>query len=205
MERKDSLVEEVCFYNFISILFEESEKDECLKEKEYDLDKSEETKEIESLSKRYESLKEEGKEKEQVGFETNEELNFFTNQSNSFLVSNFLCVQPFWIQNMENEGSLDYNIYKTISFYPPIPYLCFDHLLKETKLCSFALVCDRIPLQHLFSLISMLGKNQTMGCEDQGGGMGKEFSVNYEDITISLSLNPFLLCHEISFKELKLF
>ncbi|KAI5668266.1 hypothetical protein M9H77_18119 [Catharanthus roseus] len=34
---------------------------------------------------------------------------------------------------------------------------------------------------------------------------GKELSIGYEDTSIILSLNPFLLCHEFSFKELKLF
>ncbi|KAI5667930.1 hypothetical protein M9H77_17783 [Catharanthus roseus] len=33
----------------------------------------------------------------------------------------------------------------------------------------------------------------------------KELSIGYEDISISLSLNSFLLCHELSFKELKFF
>ncbi|KAI5680964.1 hypothetical protein M9H77_02191 [Catharanthus roseus] len=36
-------------------------------------------------------------------------------------------------------------------------------------------------------------------------GMGKELSIGLEDTLLSLSLNPFLLYHEFSFKELKLF
>ncbi|KAI5653598.1 hypothetical protein M9H77_30785 [Catharanthus roseus] len=39
----------------------------------------------------------------------------------------------------------------------------------------------------------------------KGEGMGKEHRIGYEDTSISLSLNIFLLCHELSSKELKLF
>ncbi|KAI5669026.1 hypothetical protein M9H77_18879 [Catharanthus roseus] len=35
--------------------------------------------------------------------------------------------------------------------------------------------------------------------------MGKELSIGFKDTSLSLSLNPFLLYHEFSFKELKLF
>ncbi|KAI5667653.1 hypothetical protein M9H77_17506 [Catharanthus roseus] len=43
------------------------------------------------------------------------------------------------------------------------------------------------------------------GMEAKVEGMGKELSIGYEDTSISLSLNPFLLCHDFSFKELNLF
>ncbi|KAI5681841.1 hypothetical protein M9H77_03069 [Catharanthus roseus] len=41
------------------------------------------------------------------------------------------------------------------------------------------------------------------GMKVKGEGIGKELSINYEDTSISLSSNLFLLCHEFSFKELK--
>ncbi|KAI5671397.1 hypothetical protein M9H77_11761 [Catharanthus roseus] len=41
--------------------------------------------------------------------------------------------------------------------------------------------------------------------ESQRKGMEKELSISFEDISLSLSLNHFLLYHEFSFKVLKLF
>ncbi|KAI5650009.1 hypothetical protein M9H77_36014 [Catharanthus roseus] len=47
---------------------------------------------------------------------------------------------------------------------------------------------------------SLMGEKSTKVDEH-----GKELSIGYEDTSIRLSLNPFLLRHEFSFKELKLF
>ncbi|KAI5676637.1 hypothetical protein M9H77_07587 [Catharanthus roseus] len=46
-------------------------------------------------------------------------------------------------------------------------------------------------------------RNHRMKAKEEG--MGKELSIGFEYTLISLSLNPFLLYHELSFKELKLF
>ncbi|KAI5680969.1 hypothetical protein M9H77_02196 [Catharanthus roseus] len=94
------------------ILSKESEHFEFSNEKEYELEKSEN------------SIEEEHKEKEVVALDKSE-------------VSSY--VQNFLTQNLENKGSLDYNIYKTISFFHPTSYICFDHFLQETKFYYFTL------------------------------------------------------------------
>lgn len=43
------------------------------------------------------------------------------------------------------------------------------------------------------------------GIEDKGKSMGKALILSHEEIRTSFSLNPFPLCYEVSFKELKLF
>ncbi|KAI5671334.1 hypothetical protein M9H77_11698 [Catharanthus roseus] len=62
-----------------------------------------------------------------------------------------------------------------------------------------------IKSQFLDFLTTIRGTKPIHGIKAKGEGMGKELSVGYEDTLISLSLNHFLLCHELSFKELKLF
>ncbi|KAI5653105.1 hypothetical protein M9H77_30292 [Catharanthus roseus] len=106
---------------------------------------------------------------------------------------------------MENEKNLDYNIYKTISLFTPTCYLCLKHFLMETKLNSFALIFYRIFLEHPGTWTSMLGKNHTMQFEEQEEIVGKELSLCHEDSLISPFLNPYLLSHEVSYVELKLF
>ncbi|KAI5676755.1 hypothetical protein M9H77_07705 [Catharanthus roseus] len=114
-------------------LTKESEKDECTKEKEHELEQSDSIKENECYIEKQESIEEEQKEKEVV----------------TLRVRDSSCVQKFLLQNMENEGSLDYKIDKTISFFTPISYLCFEHFLKETKWYPFALNFDRVLLNIL--------------------------------------------------------
>ncbi|KAI5653440.1 hypothetical protein M9H77_30627 [Catharanthus roseus] len=46
-------------------------------------------------------------------------------------------------------------------------------------------------------------KKPIHGMKAKGEGIGEELTVSYEDTSISLPLKPFLLCHELSFKELK--
>ncbi|KAI5649746.1 hypothetical protein M9H77_35751 [Catharanthus roseus] len=41
--------------------------------------------------------------------------------------------------------------------------------------------------------------------EDKGRSMEKELGTILDDLSISLYLNPFIICHEVSFVELKLF
>ncbi|KAI5667651.1 hypothetical protein M9H77_17504 [Catharanthus roseus] len=90
-------------------------------------------------------------------------------------------MNKFEAQNMEYEVNLGYKLYKTISFLPSISFLSFDFIINESN------------------------KSQILGRKAKEEGMGKELSIGYEDTSISLSLNPFLLCHEFYFKELKLF
>ncbi|KAI5666974.1 hypothetical protein M9H77_16827 [Catharanthus roseus] len=85
----------------------------------------------------------------------------------------------------KNEGSLFYKLYK------PISYLPSTYFLIQSQFFNF--------------LTTTCGTNSNHGMKAKGEGIGKELSIGYEDTSISLSLNPFLLCHELSFKELKLF
>ncbi|KAI5657997.1 hypothetical protein M9H77_26790 [Catharanthus roseus] len=106
---------------------------------------------------------------------------------------------------MENEGSLCYKLYKTISFLPATSFLFFDFIINESNSFSFSIFCDRIQSQSFNFLTITCGTKPNHGMKAKGEGMEKELSIGYEGISISLSLNPFLLCHELSFKELKLF
>ncbi|KAI5649989.1 hypothetical protein M9H77_35994 [Catharanthus roseus] len=78
--------------------------------------------------------------------------------------------EKFKAQNMENEGSLCYKLYKT--------FLNF--------------------------LTTTCGTKLNHGTKAKEEGMGKELNLGYEDSSISLSFNHFLLCHELTFKELKI-
>ncbi|KAI5677774.1 hypothetical protein M9H77_08724 [Catharanthus roseus] len=81
-------------------------------EKEYELEKSESTKENECFVEKQESIEKERKEKEVVAFDKSQVVSVFTNQTNSILVNDSSFVQNFLTKNLENEGSLDYNINK---------------------------------------------------------------------------------------------
>ncbi|KAI5662628.1 hypothetical protein M9H77_21951 [Catharanthus roseus] len=63
----------------------------------------------------------------------------------------------------------------------------------------------RIQSQFLNFLTTTCGTKPNHGMKAKEEGMGKELSIGLEDTSLSLSLNPFLLYHEFSFKELKLF
>ncbi|KAI5653367.1 hypothetical protein M9H77_30554 [Catharanthus roseus] len=175
LEEKERLVERSCIFDSTSILSKESEHFECSMEKEYEFEKSESINEF--FIEKQESIKKEKKEKEVVALDKIKVVSVFTYQTNSILVSDSSCVQKVLLQNMENEGSLDYKIYKTISFFTPTSYLCFDHFLKETKLNSFALIFYRISLEHPCTWTSMLGRNHTMEFEEKEEMVGKEPSL----------------------------
>ncbi|KAI5648877.1 hypothetical protein M9H77_34882 [Catharanthus roseus] len=76
-------------------------------------------------------------------------------------------------------------------------FLSIDHFLKETKLNSFALVLDRISLEHPCTLSSMHESNHTMELEDQEESLGKELILRYENSSMSPFLNPSLLSHKM--------
>ncbi|KAI5681224.1 hypothetical protein M9H77_02451 [Catharanthus roseus] len=95
-----------------------------------------------------------------------------------------LLLTKFEAQNMENEGSLDYKLYKTISLLPSTSFL-----IQPESLDFLTTICGT-------------KSNHRMKAKEEG--MRKELSIGYEDTSITLSLNPFHLCHELSFKELKL-
>ncbi|KAI5663985.1 hypothetical protein M9H77_23308 [Catharanthus roseus] len=165
MEKK-RLVDGLCVFESTSILTKESEKDKCTKEKEHELEQSEsKIKENECFIEKQDYRKR-AKRKEIVVLDKNEVVSVFTNQTNSIFVSDSSCVQNILIQNMENKGSLDYKIYKIISFFIPT-YLYFDHFLKETKLNSLARKIHWISLEHPCTWISMLGRNNTIEFQEQ--------------------------------------
>ncbi|KAI5667321.1 hypothetical protein M9H77_17174 [Catharanthus roseus] len=63
----------------------------------------------------------------------------------------------------------------------------------------------RIQSQFFNFLIETCGAKPDHGMKAKEEGMGQELSIGCEDKPISLSLKPFLLCHEFFFKESKLF
>ncbi|KAI5650289.1 hypothetical protein M9H77_36294 [Catharanthus roseus] len=63
-----------------------------------------------------------------------EEMNLFTYSNNHFLAYFSPSVKKFEAQNMKNEGSLGYKLYKTISFLPPTSFLSFDFIINKSNL-----------------------------------------------------------------------
>ncbi|KAI5664505.1 hypothetical protein M9H77_23828 [Catharanthus roseus] len=59
--------------------------------------------------------------------------------------------------------------------------------------------------QFLNSVATTCGMKPSHGMGAKVESMGHELSVSHEDIIISFSINLYRLCHELSFKELKLF
>ncbi|KAI5676469.1 hypothetical protein M9H77_07419 [Catharanthus roseus] len=92
---------------------------------------------------------------------------------------------------MGNEGSLDYKLYKTISFLPCASFLYFDFIINESNSCSFPFFCDRIQIQFLNFLTTTCGTKSNYAKKAKEEGMGKKLSIGYDDTSISLSLNPF--------------
>ncbi|KAI5675884.1 hypothetical protein M9H77_06834 [Catharanthus roseus] len=111
----------------------------------------------------------------------------------------------FEAQNSENEISLCYKFYKTRSFLSSIYFLSFDLIINESNSCSFYLFYDKIQSQFFMFLTTTCGTKLNYERKAKEEGMGKELTIGYEDRSISLSFNPFLLYHELCFKELKLF
>ncbi|KAI5677138.1 hypothetical protein M9H77_08088 [Catharanthus roseus] len=104
------------------------EKYESSKEEKNDLEENERTKETS------EEKQENSKEELDI-IEKNEEINFFANQTNSSLVSEFPFVQNFGEPCKNQEERLIYNSTKIISFFPSNSYLCFEIYLRKLN-CS---------------------------------------------------------------------
>ncbi|KAI5681272.1 hypothetical protein M9H77_02499 [Catharanthus roseus] len=128
-----------------------------------------------------------------------EEVNLFTNSNNHFLACFSLSVQKFEAQNMENEGILGYKVYKTISFLPSTSFLSFDFIINESNSCSLSSFCAIIQPQFLNVLTTTCGTKPNHRMKAKEEGMERDLNIGYEDISMSLSLNPFLLYHEFSF------
>ncbi|KAI5654187.1 hypothetical protein M9H77_31374 [Catharanthus roseus] len=84
IEEKKRLVERLCVFDSMSTLFEKCEQDECEKEKEIDVEKSERVKESECFISKQESKEEEQKRKRSSCTEKSEVVSIFANQTNSF-------------------------------------------------------------------------------------------------------------------------
>ncbi|KAI5653437.1 hypothetical protein M9H77_30624 [Catharanthus roseus] len=135
----------------------------------------------------------------------------------------------FWRAKQESRGRLSYNSIKIISFFPSNSYLCFEIYFKEIKLFSLGFIEHRDHFTFLKSLGTDLERryfigfnpiycaiprvddydfnsancvSYVLGVEDRRS-MGKEFGPILEDLSISLSLNPFSLCYDVSLEELK--
>ncbi|KAI5667762.1 hypothetical protein M9H77_17615 [Catharanthus roseus] len=191
-EECNDLSENSRYFYCISTLCEKLEKDECSKEKEFEIEKSESTKENECFIEKQESIEKSKKKKK-------------------YKLTLFLLVQNFLTQNLENEESLlrlfptDYNINKTINFFDPTFDLCFGPFLRGAKWNFFALIFYRNSLEHPCTWTSKLRRNHTMKSEDQGEIFGKELFQCHENSSLSPFLNPSLLFNEVSYEELKLF
>ncbi|KAI5681509.1 hypothetical protein M9H77_02737 [Catharanthus roseus] len=75
---------------------------------------------------------------------------------------------------------------------------------KSTKVDELSKAQDVVDRKFFNFLTTTCGTKSNYGMKAKEKGMGKELSIGYEDTSISFSLNPFLLRHELSFKELKL-
>ncbi|KAI5682509.1 hypothetical protein M9H77_03737 [Catharanthus roseus] len=184
----------------------ESLKEEENEEKQDESENSEETKE-EKSSILFEGDKgEEMKESccdisSPLNSLSSEEVNSFTNSNKHFLSCFSPCVRKFEAQNMEIEGILCYKLYKTISFIPSTSFLFFDFIINEYNCCSFPIFSDRIQSQLFNFLTTTCGTKPNRGMKAKEERIGKDISIGYEYTPISLSLQPFLLCHELTFKE----
>ncbi|KAI5682759.1 hypothetical protein M9H77_03987 [Catharanthus roseus] len=80
---------------------------------------------------------------------------------------------------------------------------------KSTKANKLSQAQDILDRKNSISILELLNYNLWNKVKSwmkaKGEGMGKELSIGFENTSLSLYLNPFLLYHEFSFKELKLF
>ncbi|KAI5681709.1 hypothetical protein M9H77_02937 [Catharanthus roseus] len=134
-----------------------------------------------------------------------EEVNFYVNETNSFFVSEFLCVQNFEDSSKDEGGKLSYKYIKTISSFPSNSYLSFEIYFKEIKLFSLVFMENEYQFYFLNSLGILLEKKQfiefnsiscetprvdeyhfnianyascMLGIEDKGRSLEKELDMN---------------------------
>ncbi|KAI5677867.1 hypothetical protein M9H77_08817 [Catharanthus roseus] len=106
VEEKERLIEELCFFDSMSTLFEECKKDDCEKEKEIDFEKSERRKENECFIERQESIKEEKNEKEVVSLDKSS-LDYKIYKTISlFTPTSYFCFEHFLIETKLNSLAL---------------------------------------------------------------------------------------------------
>ncbi|KAI5667666.1 hypothetical protein M9H77_17519 [Catharanthus roseus] len=99
---------------------------------------------------------------------------------------------------------LSYNNLKLPLYGVLLVLMIMKHGSKKWNHCSILMI-DKIQPQFFNILTTTCRIKPNHGMKVKEEGMEKELSLSYEDTSMSLSLNPFLLCHELSSKELKLF
>ncbi|KAI5658054.1 hypothetical protein M9H77_26847 [Catharanthus roseus] len=167
------------------------------KRKKVSFRKSERVKENEFFIEKQESEKEEQREKRIVVLEKSEEVNFYADETNSSFANEFLCVKNIENSSKDEGGKL---AYKTINFFPSNS-LALRSILR--KLSCFHLFSRKIVDKCHFSIANYV--SYVLGIEDKGRNMEKELGAILEELPISLSLNPSLMCYKVSFMQLKLF
>ncbi|KAI5681763.1 hypothetical protein M9H77_02991 [Catharanthus roseus] len=137
-----------------------------------------------------------------------------------------LCVKNFKNSSKDEGGKLVYKSIKNIKFFPSNSYLSFEIYFKEIKLFSLVFMENGYQFYFLNSLGTLLEKKQfiefnsiscaipgvdeyhfniandascVQGVEDKRRKMVKELGIIFEELPISLSLNPSLMCYEVSF------
>ncbi|KAI5667218.1 hypothetical protein M9H77_17071 [Catharanthus roseus] len=150
----------------------------------------------------------------------------------SYALIYFALALNFEDSSKDEEGKLAYKSIKTINFFPYNSYLSFEIYFKEIKLFSLVFMENGYQFYFLNSLGTFSERKQFMefnsiscaiprnnecyfnitnyvscmlGVEDKGRGMEKELGTILEELPINLSLNPSLMCYEVSFVKLKFF
>ncbi|KAI5682000.1 hypothetical protein M9H77_03228 [Catharanthus roseus] len=133
-------------------------------------------------------------------------------------------MRKFEDSSKDEGGKLAYKSIKTINFFPSNSYLSFEIYFKEIKLFSLVFMENGYQFYFLNSLGTLVEKKQfiefnsiscaisrvdeyyfniayyascVLGVEDNGRNMEKELRNFLENLPISLSLNPSLMCHEV--------
>ncbi|KAI5654534.1 hypothetical protein M9H77_31721 [Catharanthus roseus] len=89
---------------------------------------------------------------------------------------------------------------KTINFFPSNSYLSFEISFKEIKLFSLVFIENGYQFYFLNSLGTLIIKEK-----DKGRNMEKDLGNFLKDLPLSSSVNPSLMCYEVSLVELELF
>ncbi|KAI5653126.1 hypothetical protein M9H77_30313 [Catharanthus roseus] len=183
VENKERLFEQSCIFDSNSIFSRESDHLECSKEKKSELEKSGRINKNECFIEKQESEKEEQREKEIVVLEKSEKVNIYANETNSFLTSESLYVQNFEDPSKDEDEKLAYKSIKTINFFSSNSYLSFEIYFEEIKVVEYY---DNVP-----NWASCM-----LGIEDEERSMEEDLGTILEDLSTSLSLNPYLSCYQ---------
>ncbi|KAI5658026.1 hypothetical protein M9H77_26819 [Catharanthus roseus] len=84
----------------------------------------------------------------------------------------------------------------------PLNSLSSEEKFEALKMENEGSLVYKMQSQFFNFLTITFGTKSNHGMKAKQEDMGKEISAGYEDTSISLCLNPFLLCREFSFKDL---